>query len=151
MSEGMAHADTFERVEALGLKLPHVEASTKYDGSPVLKLAGCFMAGLAMHATAEPGTLVVRSAPGDRELLLEDAPETYYVTRLLSTPAGGAGAPRVHRPGRPVGSSCPRPGASPSPRHDRLFSVGLARTGFTTPPAFGRRRIPPGRRCSSLT
>jgi hypothetical protein len=33
-----------------------------------------------MHPSAEPGTLVVRSGLEDRELLLADAPEVYYVT-----------------------------------------------------------------------
>lgn len=60
--------------------MPGVEAATKYDGSPVLKAGGSFMAGVAMHRSAEPGTLVVRSSFEDREWLLEDAPETYYVT-----------------------------------------------------------------------
>jgi hypothetical protein len=73
-------ADSFERVRTAGLALPGVEAATKYDGSPVLKLDGCFMAGLATHRSAEPETLVVRTAFEDREFLLEDAPETYYVT-----------------------------------------------------------------------
>jgi hypothetical protein len=41
---------------------------------------GCFMAGLATHPSAEPDTLVVRCDFEARELLLEDAPETYYVT-----------------------------------------------------------------------
>lgn len=38
------------------------------------------MAALAMHPSAEPDSLVVRMNPTDREALLEDAPETYYVT-----------------------------------------------------------------------
>jgi len=38
------------------------------------------MAGLATHHSAEPDTLVVRATFDDRELLLEDAPEIYYVT-----------------------------------------------------------------------
>lgn len=38
------------------------------------------MAGLAMHPSAEPGTLVVRHDIEDRERLIEDAPETYYMT-----------------------------------------------------------------------
>jgi hypothetical protein len=38
------------------------------------------MAGLAMHRSAEPETLVVRVTFEERELLLEDAPETYYLT-----------------------------------------------------------------------
>ena len=70
----------FAIVRDLGLALPDVEATTKYDGSPVLKLGGCFMAGLATHPSVEPDTLVVRCAIADREALLEDAPDTYYVT-----------------------------------------------------------------------
>ncbi len=72
--------DPFEVVRTIGLTLPDVEAAMKYDGSPVLKAAGCFMAGLAGHASAEPGSLVVRSRLEDREWLLADAPDTYYVT-----------------------------------------------------------------------
>jgi hypothetical protein len=49
-------ADVFETVRTVGLTLPHVEATTKYDGSPVLKLGGSFMAGLATHPSAEPDT-----------------------------------------------------------------------------------------------
>jgi hypothetical protein len=70
----------FDTVRADGLTLPDVDATSKYDGSPVLKLGGCFMAGLAMHPSAEPDTLVVRVDVEQREWLLEDAPETYYLT-----------------------------------------------------------------------
>ena len=72
--------DAFEAVRAVGLALPDVEAATKYDGSPVLRMRGSFMAGLATHPSAEPGTLVVRTTGEQRELLLQEAPETYYVT-----------------------------------------------------------------------
>ena len=72
--------DAFETVRAVGLTLPDVEATTKYDGSPVLKLGGSFMAGLATHPSAEPDTLVVRVDDEQREWLIEDAPETYYLT-----------------------------------------------------------------------
>ena len=75
-----APADAFERVKAVGLALTDVEASIKYDGSPVLKVGGCFMAGLATHHSAEPETLVVRADFDDREGLLTDAPAAYYVT-----------------------------------------------------------------------
>ena len=64
----------------VGLALPDVEATTKYDGSPVLKVGGTFMAGLTTHRSAEPETLVVRVGFEERECLLEDAPETYYLT-----------------------------------------------------------------------
>ena len=67
-------------VRKVGLALPDVEATTKYDGSPVLKVGGSFMAGLATHRSAEPETLVVRVGLEEREGLLEDAPETYYLT-----------------------------------------------------------------------
>ena len=70
----------FDVVKELGCSLPNVEATTRYDGSPVLKAHGMFMAGLAMHASAEPDTLVVRAEFEEREGLLEDAPDTYYVT-----------------------------------------------------------------------
>jgi hypothetical protein len=73
-------ADPFERVRAVGLELPDVEATTRYDGSPVLKVGGVFLAGLATHPSAEPNTLVVRMDIEEREWLLEDAPETYYLT-----------------------------------------------------------------------
>ena len=75
-----APADSFDTVKAVGLTLPGVSAVTKYDGSPVLKVDGIFMAGLAMHRSAEPDTLVVRADIEDRNWLIEDAPETYYLT-----------------------------------------------------------------------
>jgi len=70
----------FDIVRTVGLALPDVEVTTKYDGSPVLKVDGIFMAGLATHPSAEPDTLVVRAGLEDRERLVEDAPETYYLT-----------------------------------------------------------------------
>src|SRR5262245_55732922 len=70
----------FETVKAVGVALPDVEVAVRYDGSPILKAGGCFMAGLASHPSAEPETLIVRFDIGDREALLEDAPETYYLT-----------------------------------------------------------------------
>jgi hypothetical protein len=73
-------SDPFDAVKTVGLTLPDVEAATRYDGSPVLKAGGCFMAGLATHPSAEPETLVVRVELEEREWLLEDAPATYYVT-----------------------------------------------------------------------
>lgn len=72
--------NAFDAVKAVGLLLPGVEATKKYDGSPVLKLGGCFMAGLATHRSAEPDTLVVRVNLEERALLPEEAPGAYYVT-----------------------------------------------------------------------
>jgi hypothetical protein len=38
------------------------------------------MASLAAHPSAEPDTLVVRATFEDRDLMLADAPATYYIT-----------------------------------------------------------------------
>jgi hypothetical protein len=73
-------ADGFDAVKAIALQLPDVEAATRYDGSPVLKAGGCFMAAPATHPSAEPATLVVRIGLEERTWFLEEAPETYYVT-----------------------------------------------------------------------
>ena len=75
--------DAFNRVESVGRFLPDVESSIRYDGSPVLKVHGCFLAGLATHLSAEPDSLVVRVGFEEREWLLSDAPETYYVTEYF--------------------------------------------------------------------
>ncbi len=72
--------DPFDLVKEVGLKLPDVEASIRYDGSPVLKAGGSFMAGVATDESADADSLVVRCEPEHRQLLLEDAPEIYYVT-----------------------------------------------------------------------
>jgi hypothetical protein len=67
-------------VARIGLTLPNVEAATRYDGSPVLKIGGVFMAGVATHESAEPNTLVVRADLENRESFIADAPDTYYLT-----------------------------------------------------------------------
>lgn len=71
---------SFDIVKSIGQSLPGVRAGTKYDGSPVLKVDGMFMAGMAAGPDAEPGTLVVRADPEQRQCLLEDAPDIYYLT-----------------------------------------------------------------------
>ena len=73
-------ADPFEIVKNVALELPGVETTTRYDGATVLTVGGSFMAGLASHPSAEPASLVVRSNLEEREWLLQDAPDTYYVT-----------------------------------------------------------------------
>ena len=79
-SSARHRSDTFDTVREVGLALPNVQAATKYDGSPVLKVGGAFMAGVATHRSAEPATIVVRVGLEEREWLLQEAPETYYVT-----------------------------------------------------------------------
>jgi hypothetical protein len=75
-----AALDAFRTVSAVGLSLPDVALTTKYDGTPVLKAGGSFMAGLATHPSAEAATLVVRAGLEERAWLLEEAPDTYYLT-----------------------------------------------------------------------
>jgi hypothetical protein len=72
--------DAFERISRAALTLTDVTAATRYDGSQVLQLDGCFLAGIATHTSAEPDSLVVRMDIDERDRLLEDAPDTYYVT-----------------------------------------------------------------------
>ena len=76
--EKPASHEAFEAVKTVGLTLPDVEAPMT-AGSPRLKRGGAFMAGLATHPSAEPDTLVIRYEEQEREWLLEDAPETYYL------------------------------------------------------------------------
>ena len=80
MSKSVLRSDAFHVVKELGCCLPNVEAATKYDGSPVLKANGAFMAGLATHQSVEPNTLIVRVDLEERRAFLEDAPEVYYIT-----------------------------------------------------------------------
>jgi hypothetical protein len=70
---------TFETVREIGLALPDVEDSTMY-GKLALRVRGKLLACLAIHKSAEPGSLVVRIDFDQRAGLLEEAPETYYVT-----------------------------------------------------------------------
>ena len=63
----------------IGLALPGVEESTGY-GSPALKVHGKLLACIAIHRSAEPGSLVVRVDFDDRAELLAADPDVYYVT-----------------------------------------------------------------------
>ena len=72
-------AVNFEAVRALGRDFPDLQESTMY-GSPALKLGKRLVACLAIHRSAEPGSLVVRTDFEQRAALLADDPETYYVT-----------------------------------------------------------------------
>ena len=69
----------FDTVRRIGLALPGVEESTTY-GSPALKAGGKLLACLAVHRSAEPGSLVVRVDFESRAELLSGAPDVYYVT-----------------------------------------------------------------------
>lgn len=70
---------TFDNVREIGLALPGVEEGTMY-GSPALKLGKRLVACIAVHKSAEPGSLIVRTDFDERAALLAEEPATYYVT-----------------------------------------------------------------------
>lgn len=81
MPRARTSTDPFGRVKRIGLTLPQVDAAPRHwSGGESLTTRGRFVASIAAHRSAEPGSLVVRCDPTDRDLLLDDAPDTYYVT-----------------------------------------------------------------------
>ena len=68
---------TFEDVTALALDLPEVIESTSY-GTPALKVGK--RGGLIARLRGEDGALVLRIDPDEREALLAERPEVYYLT-----------------------------------------------------------------------
>ncbi len=71
---------TFDLVREMGLKLTGVEEGTMY-GAPALKVRGNLLACMAIHKSAEPGSLAVRIDFDQRDALIAEAPETYYATQ----------------------------------------------------------------------
>ena len=70
---------SFDTVREIGLALPDVEEGTVY-GSPALKVRGKMFACLAIHRSAEPGSLAVRIDFDQRDELTAADPKTYYLT-----------------------------------------------------------------------
>jgi hypothetical protein len=69
----------FDAVRQLSRELAGVEEGTAY-GSPALKVNGRMFACVAIHRSAEPGTLAVRVPFPDRDRLIADDRATYYLT-----------------------------------------------------------------------
>jgi hypothetical protein len=74
----MPRASSFKLVESIGRTLPDVELTTTW-GTPALKVHGRMFACLASHKSAEPNTLVVMMDFADRDALIEEEPDTYYL------------------------------------------------------------------------
>ena len=74
----MPHRSIFKLVESIGRTLPDVEVTTTW-GQPALKVRGKMFVCIASHKSAEPNTLVVMMDFADRDALLEDDPDTYYL------------------------------------------------------------------------
>lgn len=72
-------AANFEAVRALAHEFPDLQESTMY-GSPALKLGNRLVACVAIHRSAEPGSLVIHTDFEQRAALLADDPATFYVT-----------------------------------------------------------------------
>ena len=69
----------FDTVRKIALELPEVVDASAY-GSPAFKVRGKLLACMAIHKSAEPGTLVVRVDFEQRDELLSGAPDVYYLT-----------------------------------------------------------------------
>jgi hypothetical protein len=74
----MPRGSTFKTVESIGLTLPDVEVTTTW-GKPTLKVGGKMFVCIASHKAAELNTLVVMMDFADRDALIEDDPDTYYL------------------------------------------------------------------------
>jgi len=70
--------NVFKPVEAVGRTLPDVELTTTW-GKPALKAGGTMFVCIASHKSAEPDTLVVRMDIAQRDALVEEDPDTYYL------------------------------------------------------------------------
>ena len=68
----------FALVESIGRGLPGVEVGTAW-GTPALKVHGKMFVCIASNKAAEPNTLAVRMAFADRDLLIEEDPDVYYL------------------------------------------------------------------------
>jgi len=87
---------SFKTVESIGRSLPDVEVTTTY-GQPALKVRGKMFVCIASHKSAEPNTLVVMMDFADRDALVEDDPDTYYLKEhYLNYPCVLVRLSRVH-------------------------------------------------------
>jgi hypothetical protein len=63
----------------VGAAMPDIEQTTTW-GAPALKLRGKLVACQAIHKSAEPDTLVVCVPAAQRDAMMTDDPDTYYLT-----------------------------------------------------------------------
>jgi hypothetical protein len=74
----MAGRSVIDAVRAIGRSLPDVEETTSW-GAFALKVRGKMFVCSAINKQAEPNSLVVRMDFAQRNALLEDDPDTYYL------------------------------------------------------------------------
>jgi hypothetical protein len=78
MGTAMPRRISFKSVESIGRTLPDVESTTAW-GTPALKVRGKMFVCVASNKSAEPSTLVVMMDFADRDALIADDPDTYYL------------------------------------------------------------------------
>lgn len=69
---------TFETVRKIAQTLPGTEEVTAY-GSPAIKVRGTLMAGIPVNKAAEPNSLMIRIDFDQRDAMIEEAPQKYYI------------------------------------------------------------------------
>jgi hypothetical protein len=122
----MPQRSAFDPVRAIGRTLPDVEETTTW-GAPTLKVRGKMFVCMATHKSAEPNTLVVRMAFDQRDALVAEDADTYYLREhYVGYPCVLVRLARVHPDAlrdlvtsahRLVGTTAPRRTRSgPSPR-----------------------------------
>lgn len=74
----MSRGHTFKAVEAISRTLSDVEVTTAW-GQPALKRRGKMFVCIASNKAAEPNSLVVMMDFAERDALVEDDPDTYYL------------------------------------------------------------------------
>jgi hypothetical protein len=73
------HSVDFDTVRKLAHEIGSVKECTVH-GAPSLKVRGQLLACIAVHKSAEPGSLVVRIDASQRAKLIASAADVYYVT-----------------------------------------------------------------------
>lgn len=68
----------FDLVRQIALAMPGVEESTMY-GAPAVKLRKKLLACPAIHRSAEPNTLAVRIDFDQRDEVIKEDPDVYYL------------------------------------------------------------------------
>ncbi|HVZ20217.1 MAG TPA: MmcQ/YjbR family DNA-binding protein [Vicinamibacterales bacterium] len=72
-------ATTFAAVRRLARTIPGVEDGTSW-GTPSLKVNGRMLACMAIHRSAEPRSLIVVMPVAERDELIVNAPDVFYLT-----------------------------------------------------------------------
>ena len=75
----MRRLEPFDKVRAIARAVPGVEEGVSW-GVPSLKVNGRMLAAMAIHPSAEPGSMVVRVNIEQRDAMIAEQPETYYIT-----------------------------------------------------------------------